>query len=172
MSLYVKLAKQAAEEFVTTQELLTWSAPLPAELLRQSACFVTVFENPGRHFRARYGEALPRHATIAQEIVANTVKAITDPTIRPIRRQDLSYLKYQVALVGPLQKISDPLHLDPAQVGLYVRSDQGKTAIILPQRVGIETPDDQIATAIREARIDSHQEAVSMYRFDVTYYDE
>jgi hypothetical protein len=56
------------------------------------------------------------------------------------------------------------------QYGLYVRSDKNKTALLLPRRPGIDTADDQIATAIREARIDPKNETITMYRFSVVFY--
>ncbi len=121
--------------------------------------------------RAMYGQPIPRQPSLAHEIIFNTVQAISYASSRIIRRIDLSYLAYVVASVGPLERIHNPSHLDPARYGLYIRSDRDKTAVILPRRPGIETGADQIATAMREADIDVHQEALSLYRFPVDYYE-
>lgn len=172
MSIYVKLARGAAEHFVKTQELLPLPESLPSEAYRQQACFVSLFENPGRRLRSMYGEPLPTQPNVATQIIVNTVTAMTAPPVRVVRRADLSYLSYSVALLGPLQRVSDPAHLNPALFGLYVRTPEGKYSVVLPQRVGIETGDDQIGTALREADIDSRREDYTIYRFTVTHYDE
>lgn len=144
---------------------------LLSELLIQRACYVSLLENPGRHLRAMFGELLPRQNCLAQEIITNTVSAIKYSRSTRIRRADLSYLVYSVAILGSLERISGPEHLDPDQFGLYIRSDRGKTAMLLPQRAGVETADDQIATALREAGVNLYQESITLYRFPVNYYE-
>ncbi len=171
MSLYVKIAKSAAEYFVRTGEAMAAPSGLPIELTCQRACYVSILENPGRRLRSLYGQPLPQRPTLAEEIITNTIESILSNPLRRLRRADLSYLIYQVGLLGPLQRISDPDHLDPTYFGLYVRSSKSKSALLLPMRAGIETAQDQIATALREARIDPRNEEVSMYRFDVHYFD-
>lgn len=172
MSIFVKLSRSAAEQYVRTQEVLEVPQALPAELLKQRACYVSIFENPGRRLRSMYGYALPQHRSLAHEIIMNTIAALTAHATRPVRRADLSYLTYSVGLLGPLQRISDASHLDPAQFGLYVRADSGKMALLLPHRVGIETGQDQIGAAMREGAISPHRDIYTMYRFPVTFYDE
>ncbi|MEX1997595.1 MAG: AMMECR1 domain-containing protein [Candidatus Andersenbacteria bacterium] len=172
MSTYVKLARHSAEHYVRTNEPLPLPPALPPEALRQKACYVSIFENPGRRLRSMYGQPLPYQPTLAEEIITNTIIAISNHQTRRVRHADLSYLVYSVALLGPLQRISDPDHLDPQHFGLYLKSTTEKSALLLPQRVGIETGQDQIATALRESRIDSHREDFTMYRFEVTHYDE
>lgn len=170
--MYVKLARAAAEHYVRAGELLPLPNTLPAEMLRQRACYVTVFEKPGRHVRSLFGRPLPQQPMLAQEIVVNTIEAITQSRQRLIRRADLSSLLYSVAVLGPLQRVSHVEHLHPDHFGLYLESDRGKSALLLPQRAGVETAADQVATAMREAGIDGRAEAVTMYRFEVTYFDE
>jgi len=172
MSVYVKLARSAAEHFVKTQELLPIPEAVPQEARQQRACYVSIFENPGRRLRSVYGEPLPRQPTLAHEIIVNTATALSHPQTRTVRRADLSYLSYSVAILGVLQRVSDAEHLDPALYGLYVRSPQGKAAVVLPERVGIETAHDQIGTALREATIDGRRDEYTLYRFTVTHYDD
>ncbi len=170
-SMYSKFSRQAAEYFIKEGDYLVPPPYLPSDLLRQRACYITIIENPGRKVRAMYGQALPQQTTLAREIVVNTVTAIEQNPSRRIRRADLPQLHFSVALLGPLQRISDVQHLNPKQTGLYVRSDRGKTALLLPQRTGIETANDQVATALREAGIVPQIESITMYRFDVEYDD-
>jgi AMMECR1 domain-containing protein len=169
--IYIKLARSAAEHYIQSGELLPVPTYLTPELQWPAACYVSLLENPGKFVRARYGQPFARQPSLAQEIIWNTVQAISTSSSRLIRRIDLAYLAYAVAVVGPLERITDPSHLQPASYGLYLRSDRDKTAVILPRRAGIETGEDQIATAMREAGVDSHQESVNLYRFAVTFYE-
>lgn len=171
MGLYVKLARSAAEHFVLTGDILPVPDPVPVDLQRQRACYVAIIEQPGRRVRSMYGEPLPRRSSLAEEIIYNTVQALSTPLGRAIRRADLPTLTYSVSILGILQRVGDVVHLDPWQYGLYVRSDRDKAALLLPQRAGVETAEDQVATALREAGINGRQEAVTLYRFDVIYDD-
>ncbi|MBI3255735.1 MAG: AMMECR1 domain-containing protein [Candidatus Andersenbacteria bacterium] len=166
-----KLARAAAEEYVRQQAYLLMPAHLPPDLLRQHACYVTIYENPGRHFRAAFGHPLSKYSTLAEEVIRHTIDAIRHNTAHPLRPIDLPYLVYSVTVLSALERISRPEHLDPETYGLYLRSDRQKTAIILPGRTGIETPQDQIATAYREADIDSRAEVATLYRFNVKAYE-
>lgn len=171
MSFIVKLAQQAAEEYVRYNQSAALPYPLPHELAAQRACYVTVYEKPGRTLRGMYGQVLPRHSSLAQEVIHNTIEALRIQYNRPPRPADLPYFVYTVAVLGPMERITSSVHLNPTTHGLYVRSDRDKSAVILPQRTGIDTGDDQIATAMREAGVTRGEESVTMYRFGVTYYD-
>ncbi|OGY36306.1 MAG: hypothetical protein A3E36_00110 [Candidatus Andersenbacteria bacterium RIFCSPHIGHO2_12_FULL_45_11b] len=167
--LYGKIAKQAAEHYAKTGEYLALSIPLPQELLRQKACYVIIGEEPGHHLRAMHGSPLPSMPNLAQEIIRNTVEAIIQQGVQ-IRPIDAAQYTYTVGVLGFMERITSREHLMPMVYGLYVRSDTNKSAALLPRRVGIETADEQIATAIREAKIDPHHEVVTMYRFPVMFY--
>jgi len=166
-TLQSRLAKSAAEFYVKEGQRLALPATLPPELQKQQACYVFIYEDPGHHTRASAGQTLPRSLSLAQEIINNTTQAVTGA----VRRIDLPYLRYRVAVLGQLQRVTQPEHLNPHVYGLYVQSERGKSSLVLPQRVGIETPDDQVATALRESGIDTRQETPTMYRVPVTYYD-
>lgn len=172
MSTYVTLAKNAIEYYVRQHDILPLTSAVSVELQKQRACYVYVFENPGRRLRTMYGEPLPRQSMLAYEIISNATQALVSPDTRPIRRPELIALSYTIAVLEPLQRISEPEHLNPFVFGLYVRSNKGKHAIIMPQRAGIETTHDQIATAIREAHINPQEEVVTLYRFPVAYYED
>ncbi len=166
-----KLARTAAELYIKQGQILATPWPLPPEFASQRACYVSIFEKPGRHFRSMFGRALPQQSTLAQEIISNTIEAIHARVPNKFRPVDFPYLVFSVAVVGPMERITSSVHLNPMQYGLYIRSDREKSSIILPQRTGIETGEDQIATAMREAGVDQNHESISMYRFHVTHYD-
>jgi len=171
MNVCIKLVKDTIEYYVRTNQTPLLPATLPSDLISQRACYVSIFENPGRRLRAIHGSPLPRQSTLAQEIIANTIYAISHGNSHPIRQADLHSLSFAVTILNSLQRISDHSHLNPRNFGLYVRSDQGKSTVLLPQRTGIETAQQQIATALRESGINEREEAVTMYRFGVTYFE-
>lgn len=167
---YARLAQAAARHYVSARSLLTVPAYLTPDLARQQACYVTLYEDPGQRFRTMYGTPLPSTPSLAQEIISNTVLALQREVGRSVRRADLNDLYFEVALLGPLERIGGPEHLDPKRFGVYVRSDRGKSSVLLPHRLGVETAQEQFATALRESAIDSRQEAATFYRFTVAYY--
>lgn len=169
--MYVKLARSAAEYYVRRKRILPTPIHVPRELAQQRACFVGAFENPGRHVRFFYGSPLPSQPTLAQEIIMNTCRGLTSASSGGVRQADLVYLQYGVSVLGPLERVSAPEHLNPHRFGLFVRSDMNKAIYVLPGRVGIETGADQIATALREADIDLRRESVNLYRFLVRTYE-
>lgn len=168
-TLYNKIAKQAAEHYARTGTYMEPPYPLPHEMMAQKACYVSIIEQPGHRVRGSFGTSLPHSPSIAQEIIKNTVEAIVQSNIhmRPI---DAVRYGYAVAVLGPIERITNKEHLNPRFYGLYVRTEKNKTALLLPGRFGVDTADEQIATAIREAGIDPKNEIVTMYRFPVTSY--
>lgn len=166
-----KIAQRAVEHYIKHGDLLPIDFPLSASMLSQKACYVTVYEKPGYHVRGVFGRPTPAQPTLAHEIVFNTIEVVRRQEKSHIRPVDVPHLKYAISVLGPLERILDASHLNPDRFGLYVLSDRGHSAVILPQRTGIETGEEQISTAFREAGINSPDESVTMYRFLVTYYD-
>lgn len=166
-----KYAHMAAEHAVQYGGCMPVPSVIPTELMRQAACYVTVYENPGRHIRAMWGSPLPRKASLAQEIISNTTEAIRKQQTGALRKIDLPCLSYSIAVLGTLERVTSKQHLNPQTHGLYLTSDTGKKAVILSQRIGVTTVDEQLATATREACIDWQNETVTMYRFSTEHYD-
>lgn len=168
-SLYSKIAKLSAEHYARTGTYMPLPPLLPHEMLAQRACYVSVIEQPGSRVRGSFGTPLPHTSSLADEIIQNTVEAIVQSNIhmRPIDAMNYGYV---VAILGPIERITNKQHLNPRFFGLYIRTDKNKTAMLLPGRLGVDTADEQIATAFREANIDQKHEAVTMYRFPVTSY--
>jgi len=168
-AIYSKLAKQAAEHYARTGAYMPVPRMLPQDIGTQKACFVSIVEQPGSRVRGSFGTPLPHCTSLAQEIIENTVEAIVRHNIR-MRAIDAVSYGYKVTVLGPIERITNKEHLRPRSFGLYLRTDKNKMALLLPGRIGIDTPEEQIATAIREAGVDSHNEAITMYRFPVTSY--
>lgn len=167
--LHTKLAKQAAEHYARTGAYMQLPAPLPQEMAHQKACYVSILEQPGSRVRGWFGTPLPRTTCLAQEIIQNTVEAIVRHNIR-MRPIDATAYGYVVAVLGPIERITNKEHLQPNIFGLYLRTDKNKMALLLPRRLGVDTAEEQIATAMREAGADSRNEVITMYRFPVVSY--
>ena len=168
-AIYSKIAQQAAEHYARTGVYMPVPNMIPQDLLTQKACYVSLVEQPGNRVRGSFGTPLPQSSSLAQEIITNTVEAIVQYDIR-MRPIDAMNYGYVVGVLGPIERITDKEHLRPRIYGLYMRSDKNKMAILLPGRLGIDTADEQIATAIREAGINQQHETITMYRFPVTSY--
>lgn len=168
--LLTKLAATTAETLIRHGQIIAPPEHLGPLLATQSACYVTILENPGRMFRAQYGTTMPRKNTLAEEIINNTVLAV-ESAYNPLRPIDVGYLMYRIAVLSAMERISQPEHITPGVHGLLIRSDKGKSAVILPGRVGIDTADEQIATAYREAGINARSEFATLYRFNVVTYE-
>lgn len=168
----LNLAQDTVEAFVLRGEALEPHDALPSLLTIQRACYVALYENPGRRLRAQYGSPLPRQQHLAQEIISNTLTAIQSVAAQglPIHKTELRSLVYSIAILGPLERITSEKHLNPKLYGLYILSDKHKSSVVLPRRVGVETPQEQVGVAWREANIRS-SEAVSMYRFAVDFFE-
>jgi AMMECR1 len=164
-----KIAKQAAEHYAREGTYMPLPAPLPYDMSIQKACYVSIIEQPGNRVRGWFGTPLPRTTSLAQEIIYNTVEAIVRNNIR-MRAVDAMQYGYIVSVLGPIERITNKEHLQPNMYGLYLRTDKNKTALLLPRRFGVDTPEEQIATAMRESGADPRHEAITMYRFPVTSY--
>ncbi|MEK7557236.1 MAG: AMMECR1 domain-containing protein [Patescibacteria group bacterium] len=167
---YARLSEAAARQYVLHQRMLPLPASLAPDLKRQQACYITVYEDPGQRFRSIYGTPLPTSSCLAQEIINNTTQALARESHRVVRQADLNDLHFEVAILGPLERIGGPEHLDIRRYGVYVRSDRGKSSVVLPHRVGVETAEEQFATVLRESGINPRHEAHTFYRFTVAYH--
>lgn len=168
----LRIAELTAESLIIRGEEPDITPYQQGVLSHQRACYVSIYENPGHRLQAIFGRPVPTQATLAQEVLHNTACALeTHRQYHRVRKADLKTLTYSVAVLGPLERVTTEDNLEPHKFGLYIVSDLGKSAILLPQRTGIDTPQEQISTAYREAGIDARSESISMYRFSVSYFD-
>lgn len=167
---YARLAQETVRHLVTQGQAPPLPTVITDDLKRQQACYVTIYEDPGQRFRTMYGSPLPTMSSLAEEIIINASQALRQEGSRSVRRADLGDLHFEVAVLGPLERISGPENLDISRFGVYVRSDRGKSSVILPHRMGVDTAEEQFATALRESGINLRTESATFYRFSVTYH--
>lgn len=168
-----ELARNAVEAYVLRGQVVEPPPPLPetSPLARPSACFVCI-KTAGRELRGCIGTVEPEHASLAQEIIANAVKAATrDPRFQPVSGGELPSLLYSVDVLGSLEpaRFED---LNPAAFGVVVTDRSGsRRGLLLPDIESIETADQQVGVAARKAGI-KPGEPLRLYRFRTRRFSE
>ena len=134
------LARNAVEAYVLSGRVFE-PQPFPetSPLGRPSACFVCI-KTAGRELRGCIGTVEPEHDTLAQEVMANAVKAATrDPRFSPVSKNELPSLLYSVDVLGSLEPTQFE-DLNPAAFGVVVTDRSGsRRGLLLPDIESIET---------------------------------
>lgn len=166
------LARNAVEAYVLSGCLVE-PQPFPdtSPLGRPSACFVCI-KTVGRELRGCMGTVEPECSTLAEEVVANAVKAATrDPRFCPVSGDELPSLLYSVDVLGSLEpaRFED---LNPSAFGVVVTDQSGsRRGLLLPNIESIETADQQVGVAARKAGI-KLGEPLRLYRFRTHRFNE
>lgn len=167
-----RLARNAVEAYVLGGYIIE-PQPLPetSPLGRPSACFVSI-KTVGHELRGCIGTVEPEHGTLAEEVVANAVKAATrDPRFRPVSGDELASLLYSVDVLGSLEpaRFED---LAPATFGVVVTDQSGsRRGLLLPAIESIETAGQQVGVAAKKAGI-KPGEPLRLYRFRTRRFSE
>jgi MEMO1 family protein len=164
----VKLARQALETYVRTEEQIPPPIPLPQGLLAPAGCFVSLHMHG--QLRGCIGTTEPVFATLAEEIIQNAIHAgIADDRFFPVEEDELESLIYRVDVLEPSESVTDVSQLDPQRYGLIVvKGDRG--GILLPDLAGVNTVEEQILYTKEKADVDPEDDDVELYRFEVTRY--
>ena len=166
------LARSAVETFVSRGHVLEpVSSPRESILSRPSACFVCI-KTLGKELRGCVGTVEPEAETLAEEVVANAIKAATrDPRFRPLSEGELPSLRYSVDVLGAFEpaRFED---LDPAVFGLMVVDQKGlRRGLLLPNIESVKTADVQVGVTARKAGI-LPDEPLRLYRFRTRRFSE
>jgi AmmeMemoRadiSam system protein A len=168
-----ELARNAVEAYVLNGHLLATLRSFPETSLlgRPSACFVCI-KTFGRELRGCIGTVEPEHATLAEEVMANAVKAATrDPRFHPISDDELPSLLYSVDVLGSLEPAQFE-DLNPAAFGVVVTDRSGsRRGLLLPDIESIKTAGQQVGVAARKAGI-KPGEPLRLYRFRTRRFSE
>lgn len=162
---YVRLARYAVERYVRTGCRPPLPELLPDELLNRRAGVFVSLKAYGA-LRGCIGTFAPTTRCVAQEILQNGVSACAeDPRFSPVDEAELDDLVYSVDVLGEVEPILSPLHLDPKRYGVIVQKG-GKRGLLLPDLDGVDTASQQIAIAKQKAGIASAED-VALSRFEV-----
>ncbi|MDR1797700.1 MAG: AmmeMemoRadiSam system protein A [Clostridiales Family XIII bacterium] len=169
-SVFVRLARETVESFVSTRRLPPLPGDLPGELTgRRAGVFVSIKEHG--ELRGCIGTISPVTCSIAEEIRQNAVSASTrDPRFEAIAEEELPFLTISVDVLGEAEAIGSMDQLDPKRYGVIV-SLGGKRGLLLPDLDGIDTAEEQVAIAMRKAGIaEKDAGRVRLERFEVVRY--
>jgi len=133
----------------------------------RAGAFVTIKKYGS--LRGCIGTIEPVMPNVAEEVIANAISSSTrDPRFPPVNLQELPELEYSVDVLTEPEPVVGMEHLDPRKYGLVVESG-GRTGLLLPDLVGVETVEQQISICRQKAGIIS-SDPVKLYRFQVKRY--
>ncbi len=171
MNAYVKLAKDTVEAYVKTGKI----PPLPKNiskkfLTEKAGVFVSIYN--GEDLRGCVGTYLPTEPNVAEEIIGNAVAAATsDYRFRPITKKELDDLSYSVYILEEPREIKNLDGLDPKEYGILIKSETGKSGLLLPDLPGIKTVEDQLAAVCHKCGVRLGSEKIIISRFKAKKYE-
>ncbi|TDB39077.1 MAG: AmmeMemoRadiSam system protein A [Actinobacteria bacterium] len=161
----VALARRAVETYVRERRVIEPGSP-EGLLGTRAGAFVSLHRE--HDLRGCIGTIAPTAATLAEEIVHNAIQAATaDPRFPELTSGELADLDISVdVLHEPEPAEFQDLH--PSRYGVIVTADW-RRGLLLPDLEGVDTPEQQVAIAMRKAGI-SPGERVRLERFLVDRY--
>jgi AmmeMemoRadiSam system protein A len=154
-------------------ECLVAGAPVPEPPAdpfyeRRAACFVSLKTHG--ELRGCIGTLEPAEPGLGHEIARNARSAaFHDPRFPPLRADELEGLACSVDVLSPSEPCT-PADLDPQRYGVIVATGP-RRGVLLPDLVGIDTVEQQVAVALQKAGI-RPDEPYSTRRFRVDRFRE
>lgn len=164
----VRLARLSLESRVREGRAVPPPPGTSPEWLRRRAGVFVSLKKEGR-LRGCIGTILPTEPSVAEEILANAVKAGTeDPRFPPVSEKELPLLVYSVDVLSRPEPIDSPARLDPSRYGVIV-SCGFRRGLLLPMIEGVDTAERQIEIARNKGNIRA-DEPYRLERFEVVRY--
>lgn len=163
---HARLAREAIRHYLDTGKELQIKAEAPLD--KRAAAFVSLKLDD--QLRGCIGTTEPRHAHLAQEIVANAIAAASeDPRFEPVTAEELDLLSISVDVLSPPTP-AQYSQLNPARLGLIARW-QGRQGLLLPDLPGVDTPQEQLRIVCAKAGIPwSKAREAELFTFTVERY--
>lgn len=172
MSFYIRLAKEAIRQFIKEGKTINPPADSPKEIISQRAgVFVSICN--GEDLRGCIGTYLPNKKNIAEEIIANSIAAATeDYRFSPITLKELPDLSYLVYVLNEPQQIENISELDPKKYGILIKSETGRSGLLLPDLPGIDSAEAQLSTVAKKCGADLQKEKITIWKFRAKKYEK
>jgi MEMO1 family protein len=125
----VRLARDAVTKYIIEKEIISYT-PANPRLLTQCGAFVTL-KNRGS-LRGCIGFIDPV-APLYQTIIQAAIYAATqDFRFKPVTADEIQSLEFEISVLSPLHKITDPNQVSVGKHGLVI-AQNGKKGLLLPQ---------------------------------------
>jgi AmmeMemoRadiSam system protein A len=180
MDTYINLAKQSIENYIKTGAIIELPKDLPNEFYdRRAGVFVTIKKSG--ELRGCIGTFLPTRKNIGEEIISNAISAATQDYRFPlIAENELSELKYEVSILSKPEQIEiteNPAEfseekfrqarLNPKKYGVIIKTNDGRSGLLLPDLEGVDSVEKQISIACQKAGINLKSDKIILYKFTV-----
>lgn len=166
--LFIRLAYQAIETYLTSGQIMAPPRPLPPELEDQGAVFVSLHLADGQ-LRGCRGTTAPNQPNLAEAVIHTAIASATDdPRFPPMTAAELPGLQIKVDVLSPIEPVTDLSQLDEKIYGVLIQSGY-RRALLLPDIPSVDSVPRQLELVRRKAGL-SPTEPVEMYRFTVTRY--
>jgi AmmeMemoRadiSam system protein A len=163
----IQLARDSVVYFLTHKKYLPTPSEIPLPFQKKAAAFVTL--KKAGELRGCIGTISPVMENVAEEIIRNAVSAaLHDPRFPPVSLEEIPNIDFSVDVLEKPEPVSSLDELNPKIYGVIVRSGK-KSALLLPDLEGIETPEEQVKIACRKGGI-YPGEKIELQRFKVTRY--
>ena len=165
---YVKLAKNAVEQYVRYGKVLSLPKDLSPEMQRKAGVFVCLKKL--NQLRGCVGTFLPCEENIYLEITKNAIAAASrDTRFYPVEESELYEITYSVDILSEPERIRSISDLDPKKYGVIVIKGY-KKGLLLPDLEGVDTVEEQLRIAKMKAGISPSEEDIEILRFTVERY--
>jgi AmmeMemoRadiSam system protein A len=169
MDPYVALARSSIAAYVREGRRISPPPGLPPELAsRRRGAFVSI--KKGGALRGCIGTYQPTEENLAEEIIANAIRAATeDPRFPPLTPDELPKVSFSVDVLSPPEPCR-AADLDPRRYGVIVEAGW-RRGLLLPDLPGVDTVEEQLRIAKMKAGI-SADEPCRLWRFTVERHTE
>jgi uncharacterized protein (TIGR00296 family) len=122
--------------------------------------------------RGCIGTILPTKENIAEEIIQNAISACSqDLRFSPIAKEELPNITIKVDILSEPEPVESEKVIDPKVHGVIVKSEDGKSGLLLPDLPGIKSSLQQISIAKNKAGI-LPEDKFFLYRFTVERHED
>jgi hypothetical protein len=125
----IRLARLAVSQFVEENKVVEYDTQDP-NLLAEKGAFVTLKKNG--QLRGCIGFIEPMFPLYETVIRAAIYAAAEDPRFRPVTREELKDIDFEISVLTPLKKIDDPGLVRVGKHGLVISQGERK-GLLLPQ---------------------------------------
>lgn len=162
---FVALARATIETYAVSGQISSMSHQMTEELCHRKAGVFVQVKEAGK-LRGCVGTIEPTKDSLGEEIMCQAVNAaFHDPRYEPIRTEELNRLEIIVDVTGMPEEIESVDRLDITRYGVIVQKGR-KKGFLLPNQSGLETVEQQLAIARKNAGI-KPKDKVKVERFEV-----